>query len=107
MKFTHIEALADEVAIPENGTLSRTVHRDDQIKVVLFAFDAGEELTEHTAAVPVTIQVIVGSLELTADARTVTVRPGTWTWLPANMPHSVRASERAVMLLTLLASEHT
>lgn len=107
MKFTHIEALADEVAIPENGTLSRTVHRDDQIKVVLFAFDAGEELSEHTAAVPVTIQVIVGSLELTADGCTVTVRPGTWTLLSANMPHSVRASERTVMLLTLLASERT
>ncbi|NND03248.1 MAG: hypothetical protein HKN91_10715, partial [Acidimicrobiia bacterium] len=44
--------LAAEVEIPTEGTLSKVIYKDDQVRLVLFAFDAGQELTEHTAAIP-------------------------------------------------------
>ena len=38
-----ISDLAAEVSVPQNGTLSRTLHQDDRIRLVLFAFDKGQE----------------------------------------------------------------
>ncbi len=94
--------LAGEVEIPEDGTLSRVLYKDPGLRIVLFAFDAGQELTEHTAAVPAVIQVVRGRLDLTLGSDEVAAVPGTWIRMPANLPHSVRASEPSVMLLTML-----
>ena len=94
--------LAAEVEIPVEGTLSRVVYRDDQIRVVLFAFDQDQELTEHTAAVPAIVQVVSGRLRLGIGGDTVEAVPGSWVHLPASLPHSVFALEPAVMVLTLL-----
>ena len=94
--------LAGEVEIPEDGTLSRVLYKDPGLRIVLFAFDAGQELTEHTAAVPAVIQVVRGRLDLTLGSDEVAAEPGAWIRMPANLPHSVRASEPSVMLLTML-----
>jgi quercetin dioxygenase-like cupin family protein len=99
---TFIADLASEVPIPDDGTLSRVLHSDERIRVVAFAFDQGQELTEHTAALPVVLQVVQGSLELTVDDETVTLTPGGWLRLDASIPHSVRASKPSVLLLTML-----
>ncbi len=68
----------------------------------MFAFGAGQELSEHAAAVPAVVQVMGGRLQLTVGAEEVTANPGAWIRLPANAPHSVRALEPSVMLLTML-----
>ncbi len=44
--------LARQIEVPTDGTLSRTIHQDERLKVVLFAFSAGQELSEHTASMP-------------------------------------------------------
>ena len=44
--------LADEIEPPTDGTLSRTVFNDERLKVILFGFSAGQELSEHTASSP-------------------------------------------------------
>ena len=56
--------------VPERGIHSRTLHSSADAKVVLFAFAAFEELSEHTASRPATVQIISGRFELTlADER--------------------------------------
>ena len=97
--FTDIAA---EVEIPQDGTLSRVLYKDERIRLVVFAFDAGQELTEHTASVPAVIQVVRGRFDLTLGDEEVTADPSTWIRMPANLPHSVRAVEPSVMLLTML-----
>jgi len=97
--FTDIAA---EVEIPSDGTLSRVLYKDDAIRLVVFAFDADQELTEHTASRPALIQVIRGRLHLTLGDDEVTAAPGSWLRMPARLPHSVRALEPSIMLLTLL-----
>lgn len=52
MDYTFVADVAAQTEIPADGTLSRTLYRDEHVKVVLFAFDAGQELSEHTAARP-------------------------------------------------------
>ncbi|MGW0081089.1 cupin domain-containing protein [Streptomyces sp. NPDC003393] len=102
MSATVITDLAAELAVPEDGTLSRVLYRDDRLRVVGFAFAAGQELTEHTSARPVVIQVVRGRLELVLGEEKTEARPGSWIHLPARLPHSVRAAEPSVMLLTVL-----
>ncbi|MGV9343588.1 cupin domain-containing protein [Streptomyces spiralis] len=102
MSATVITDLAAELTVPENGTLSRVLYRDDRLRVVGFAFAAGQELTEHTSALPAVIQVVQGHLDLVLGGEKTEARPGSWIHLPARLPHTVRATEPSVMLLTML-----
>jgi quercetin dioxygenase-like cupin family protein len=94
--------IADEVEIPVQGTLSRVLYRDDLIRVVVFAFDEGQELTDHTAAKPAIVQVVSGRIRLDLDGDPVELGPGSWVRMAAHLTHAVYALEPAVMLLTLL-----
>ena len=96
--------IASEVEIPEEGTLTRVLYRDDQIRVVVFAFDEGQELTDHTAAVPALVQLVSGRIRLDLDGEPVELEPGSWVRMEASLTHAVVALEPSVMLLTLLRS---
>lgn len=97
--FTDLTA---EVEIPIDGTLSRVLYRDDRVRVVIFAFDTGQELTDHTASVAAVVQVVKGRLRLTLGDDTVEAGPGSWVHMPPHLSHSVMALEPSVMLLSLL-----
>ncbi len=101
---TTLSDITTSLEIPEGGVLSKVLYRDDKIRVVGFAFDTDQELSEHTAAVPVVIQVISGRFEFTARDETNEITPSTWLHLEASVPHSVVALEPSRLLLTLLSS---
>lgn len=102
MTYTFMADLAAQIEIPVAGTLIRTLHRDDHAKVVLFAFDGGQELSEHQASRPALIQVVKGRLTLTLDGDVLDAGEGSFVHMPAGLPHAVRAETPAVMLLTLV-----
>ena len=102
-RASFFEDLSAEVEIPSEGTLSRVVYKDDRIRVGVFAFDTDQELSEHTAAVPAVLQVLRGRFELTLGADELTATPGAWVHMPAKLPHSLRATEPSVMVLTMLS----
>ena len=97
-----IRQLADELQPAESGKQSIVLTDDDNAKVVLFAFAAGDGLKEHVAPLPAVIQIIKGEAELTVGKETVTGMPGTWIQMAAKTPHSIKATTPLVMLLTLL-----
>lgn len=84
------------------GITSRTLLKTGGGKCVLFAFDAGQELTEHTNPNHALIQVLTGSLRMTLDGREETLRAGALLHMPPQLPHAVRADEPTTFLLTLL-----
>ena len=88
--------------VPSAGTLSRTLFQDDVVKVVVFGFAAGEELSEHTSSRPAIIQVLRGELALTLAGEPVAAREGAWIHMGAGLRHAVLARLPSVMLLTLL-----
>lgn len=96
--------ILSEVEIPDEGTLSRVVYKDDVIRVVAFAFDEGQELTDHTASKPAIVQVVSGRITLDLDGRAVPLEPGSWVRMEAGLTHAVLALEPTVMLLTLLVA---
>ena len=99
---TVIADLAAELEIPQDGTLSRVLYKDDNIRLVLFGFDTDQELTEHTASMPAILQVIRGRARVGLDDQVTTLVPGGWVHMEAHLPHSVLALEPTVLLLTLV-----
>jgi len=70
--------------------------------ITLFAFDAGEELSEHTAPFDALVLTLSGALVLTIGGRDVQTTPQSAVLIPANVPHVVRATEPSRMLLIML-----
>ena len=86
----------------EQGIASRVLARTAGGNLTLFAFDAGQELSEHTAPFDALVLVLEGALTLTIGGAAVHATPGTIVRMPARVPHAVEASEPARMLLIML-----
>lgn len=100
---TYIPNLADLVeAIPEGSIVSRTIVRENGLKAILFAFDQGQELSQHTASVPAIIQILEGECELILGEERYAAVAGSWAFMPANLPHSLMAHTPVRMLLLML-----
>lgn len=104
MDYQFIADLNAEVEIPKDGITSRAMHADANTRAVLFAFDAGQELSEHTASMPAIIHILKGEAKLTFGSDAFEAGPGAWAYMPAHLPHSVFAKTPVVMLLTMLKS---
>lgn len=100
--ITYLPSMSDLIEVADDSTVSRTVLRADGARIVLFSFDAGQELTEHTAAMPVLLSVLDGRLEIAAAGQRVELVPGGVVHLAARVPHQVRALEPSRMALTML-----
>ena len=102
--MTSIEDLAALIEVQSGATISKTVMSSEGARLVLFSFDTGQELTEHTAAMPVVLSVVEGHVRVTADERTVDLRPGGMVHLATRLPHSVEAVEPTKLALLMLDS---
>jgi len=102
MAYTFIPNLDAEVQIPENGILSRTLYQDDHLKVIIFGFAPGQELSAHTAPFAATIQILRGDAELTLGQDKRDVSAGALAHMAPNLPHGIVARTPVVMLLMML-----
>ncbi len=102
MRYTHLPNIANPDDVPADGILSRTVYSDDTVKVVLFGFAAGEELSEHTASMPAIIHILLGEAHITLGDDTFEGQAGTWIHMPAHLPHSIQAKTPLAMVLLML-----
>lgn len=100
--MTDLADVPSMVEVATDSTVSRTVLKAEGTRLVLFAFDTGQELTEHTAAVPVLLQALTGHFTITSAGRTVDLRPGDVIHLGSRLPHAVVALEPSRLLLTML-----
>jgi quercetin dioxygenase-like cupin family protein len=96
--------LAGLVEYAEGSIVSRTIADSPAGTLTLFAFDAGQSLSEHQAPFDAVVQVLDGSAELTIGGRPVPAKAGQVVVMPANVPHAVRAGKRFKMLLTMIRS---
>ena len=100
--YTYLDLSAQLPDIPTDSILSRTIYGDEQVKAVLFNFAAGQELSEHTAAVPAIIHILQGEAQLTLGDDTMEAGAGTWARMAAGLPHSLLARTPVTMLLLML-----
>jgi len=97
--------LAAEVPNVARGIHSQTLYDGPDLRLVLFAFAAGEELSEHTAARPAVIHVLDGEADAVVGGESRALGPGSWFRMPARMPHSIRARTPLRLALYLLAAQ--
>lgn len=100
--YTLIQDLTKEAKPPDKGILSHTVYNDDRLKVVLFGFAPGEELSEHTAAMPAVLHFLGGEATVTLGGDRNEVTAGAWVHMPAKLNHAIQARTAVSMLLMLL-----
>src|SRR5688572_17046044 len=98
------EALALQALITPtvHGISSRILAKTGGGNMTLFAFDAGQGLTEHTSPFEALVMVLDGTLTLTIGGTPVLASPGTVVRMPADVPHALDAPEPCRMLLTML-----
>jgi len=97
--------LAGLVNYAPDSIVSRTIVDNKAGSVTLFAFDAGQNLSEHTAPFDALVQVLDGEGEFTVGGEPHDVGAGQILLMPAGVLHSVKAIVRFKMLLTMLQSK--
>jgi quercetin dioxygenase-like cupin family protein len=93
------------VAPTPHGIASRVLARTAAGNVTLFAFDADEALSEHTAPFDALVLTLSGALRLSIGGREVLTTPQSIVLLPANVRHAVHATEASRMLLIMLREQ--
>ena len=94
--------LIAEIEIPKQGILSRTLYNDDQVKLVLFGFSEGQELSAHAAPMPASIYFVKGEGSLTLGDEQMPVRAGSLAHMTPNLRHAIVAQTPLVMLLAMM-----
>ena len=96
------QSLSSLVSYETGSVVSRTIIQQSAGTVTLFAFDEGEELSEHTAAYDALLEVLEGEVTVTISGVANEMKEGEAIILPAGKPHAVRATTRFKMLLTMI-----
>jgi quercetin dioxygenase-like cupin family protein len=94
--------LEELVSYVSGSVVSRTLVKNAAGTITLFAFDAGQGLSEHSAPYDALVQVVDGATMLTIGGTPVPAAAGETVLMPANVPHAVHASQRFKMLLTMI-----
>jgi quercetin dioxygenase-like cupin family protein len=94
--------LEQEVAYAPGAVVSRTLAKTKGGTLTIFAFDAGQELSEHTAPFDAFVTVLDGEAELVIGGASVPASKGETVLMPANVPHAVKGRGPFKMLLSMV-----
>ena len=90
------------VGYQDGAVVSREVVSQTTGTVTVFAFDKGEQLSEHTAPFDAMVIDLDGEAEITIGGQVNRVRPGEMVIMPADVPHALKAVTRFKMLLVMI-----
>ena len=94
--------LAEFVSYGSDAVISKTLLDKPAGTLTLFAFDAGQGLSEHTSPYDAVVQVLDGKAIITINGHDIEVTAGQLMVMPANVPHALAAKEPFKMLLTMI-----
>jgi len=96
--------LADLAQIQSGAVVSREILRKKTGTVTVFAFDKGEELSEHTAPFDALVFVLEGRADVTISGTPHAVKAGEMIIMPAGKPHALKAVDPFKMALIMIRS---
>jgi quercetin dioxygenase-like cupin family protein len=82
--------------------VSRQITKEEAGNVTLFAFDAGQELSEHAAPYDALVHILDGEAEIRISGKPYVLKAGQAIIMPATDPHAVKAVKKFKMLLTMI-----
>jgi quercetin dioxygenase-like cupin family protein len=86
----------------DGAVVSRQITKAEGGNVTLFAFDRGQELSEHTAPFDALVHVLEGETEIRISGKPYQLKAGEAIIMPADAPHAVKATQKFKMLLTMI-----
>lgn len=101
----HHGNLIELIDVPADGTTSKALIDTGDVKQILFAMDAGQDISEHRAPYVATVQVLTGRLDFRVADEQRTMGPHDWVVMPPNAPHDLAAPEPCRFLLTLVKTQ--
>ena len=97
--------LEGNVQYADGSVVSQTLLKKTTGNITLFAFDAGQGLSEHTAPFDAVVYILDGQARITIGGKENTVSTGQMLIMPANVSHALQAEERFKMLLVMIRGE--
>jgi quercetin dioxygenase-like cupin family protein len=94
--------VADLIAYQDGAVVSRQIVKAEGGNVTLFAFDLGQELSEHTAPFDALVHVLDGEAEIRISGKPFILKASEAIVMPANEPHALKALKKFKMLLTMI-----
>jgi quercetin dioxygenase-like cupin family protein len=88
-------------AVWDSGQNARTLVKYDRLRIVLVALKAGARMPQHRTDGQISIQTVVGHIQVRAQGRTFELRTGGLLALEQGLPHDVEALEASAFLLTI------
>ena len=97
-EVVNLDTWANDLATDQTKAIAKT----EEMELVRLVLSAGEHVPNHKVSGPITVQCVKGKIEFTAMGATQEIAQGELLYLMPGEPHSVKAIENAVILLTIV-----
>ena len=104
MLIAQASKLISLVEYQQGSIVSRTITDKKAGTITLFAFAAGQGLSEHTAPYDALVYILDGEADITISGKPIRLNAGGMTIMPANEPHALSAVKNFKMLLVMIRS---
>nr|WP_300141839.1 cupin domain-containing protein [Propionicimonas sp.] len=98
--------LLDALPVQPEATTSRAVVNNPLLRVVYFAFDTGELLTDHSSPRAVVVQLLTGAIRFTVDGVEHAMAPGDAIYLAPGVRHALVADAPSHLSLVMVDTEY-
>jgi quercetin dioxygenase-like cupin family protein len=94
----------DFIQYQDDSVVSREIMKRNTGNVTLFAFDAGQGLSEHTSSFDALVHLLDGEAEIVISGKPLRAKAGDLVLMPAQQPHALKAVTKFKMLLMMIRS---
>ena len=100
--ISKVNGINDIVDYKTSSIVSHTVINKNTGTVTFFAFDKGEELSEHTSSFDALVSILDGKAEITISGNSFILESNEMIIMPADKPHALRALDKFKMMLVMI-----
>jgi quercetin dioxygenase-like cupin family protein len=100
--LSKVSKMKELTAYQTGSVVSRTLIDKNVGTVTLFAFAAGQGLSEHSAPYDALVHILDGAADITIGGQPLHLKEGEMTIMPANIPHALKANQAFKMILVMI-----
>lgn len=99
-----MEQMKEENSWKDGKRNAITIFKTNGLRIVLIALHQDSEMARHIADGIINVQILKGRIQFMTDQKTVELSEGQMLVLHERIPHSVKALQESIFLLTLATS---
>ncbi len=99
-------SILQDLKFNENKPAVSLLMETDFSKEIRILFKKDQQMDEHQAPLPITVQIVQGSIDFGVQGKVHTLETGDLITLSGQVPHDLKANTESVVRLTLSKSDH-